>query len=54
MNEEMQIQIIELMDDGATLESSPELKALVESSVEATEFFSPISTKETFNSYFRD
>ena len=37
MNEENQIQIIELMDDGATLESSPELKALVEASTEATE-----------------
>ena len=32
MNEEIQIQIIELMDDGATLESSPELKILVEAS----------------------
>ena len=39
MNEENQIQIIELMDDGATLESSPELKALVEASAEATEFY---------------
>ena len=38
MNEENQIQIIELMDDGATLESSPELKTLVEASAEATEF----------------
>ena len=32
MNEETQIQIIELMDNGATLESSPELKGLVEAS----------------------
>ena len=29
MNEEIQIQIIELMDAGATIESSPELKALL-------------------------
>ena len=35
MNEETQIQIIELMDDGATLENSPELKVLVEASEEA-------------------
>ena len=32
MNEEMQIQIIELMDDGATLDNSSELKELVDSS----------------------
>ena len=32
MNEETQIQIIELMDDGATIENSPELKGLVEAS----------------------
>ena len=35
MNEEKQIQIIELMDDGATLENSPELKALIDASKEA-------------------
>ena len=29
MNEEIQIQIIELMDAGATIESSPELKTLL-------------------------
>ena len=39
MNEEIQIQIIELIDDGATLESSPDLKALVNSSGEAREFY---------------
>ena len=32
MNEEIQIPILELMDDGATLESYPELKGLVEAS----------------------
>ena len=39
MNEEIQIQIIELMDAGATIESSPELKALVDASKEAREFY---------------
>ena len=39
MNEETQIQIIELMDDGATLESSSELKELVQASEEATKFY---------------
>ena len=47
MNEEKQIQIIELMDDGATLESSPELKALVEASEEATEFYESILVSES-------
>jgi hypothetical protein len=47
MNEEKQIQIIELMDDGATLESTPELKALVESSSEATEFYKNLLASES-------
>lgn len=47
MNEENQIQIIELMDDGATLESSPELKALVEASEEATEFYESLLVSES-------
>ncbi len=47
MNEENQIQIIELMDDGATLESSPELKALVEASAEATEFYESLLVSES-------
>ena len=47
MNEENQIQIIELMDDGATLESSPELKALVEASAEATEFYKSLLVSES-------
>jgi hypothetical protein len=47
MNEENQIQIIELMDDGATLESSPELKALVEASTEATEFYESLLVSES-------
>ena len=47
MNEEIQIQIIELMDDGATLESSPELKGLVEASEEATKFYESILVSES-------
>ena len=47
MNEEIQIQIIELMDDGATLESSPELKGLVEASEEATKFYENILVSES-------
>jgi hypothetical protein len=47
MNEETQIQIIELMDDGATLESSPELKALVEASEEATKFYESLLVSES-------
>jgi hypothetical protein len=47
MNEEKQIQIIELMDDGATLESSPELKGLVEASEEATQFYESLLVSES-------
>ena len=47
MNEETQIQIIELMDDGATLESSPELKGLVEASEEATKFYKSLLVSES-------
>jgi hypothetical protein len=47
MNEETQIQIIELMDDGATLESSPELKGLVEASEEATKFYDSLLVSES-------
>ena len=47
MNEETQIQIIELMDDGATLESSPELKELVEASEEATKFYESLLVTES-------
>ena len=36
MIEEIQLKIIELMDEGASLQSSPELKALGESSDQAT------------------
>jgi len=47
MNEEIQIQIIELMDDGATLKSSPELKGLVEASEEATKFYESLLVSES-------
>ncbi|MDB0066596.1 hypothetical protein N9F19_04900 [Gammaproteobacteria bacterium] len=47
MNEETQIQIIELMDDGATLESYPELKRLVEASEEATKFYESLLVSES-------
>ena len=47
MNEETQIQIIELMDDGATLESSPKLKGLVEASEEATKFYESLLVSES-------
>ena len=42
MKEDNQLKILELIDDGATLESSSELKALVEESDEATEFYKSI------------
>ena len=47
MNEEKQIQIIELMDDGATLENSPELKALIDVSKEAKEFYESLLVSES-------
>ena len=47
MNEETQIKIIELMDDGATLESSHELKGLVEASDEATKFYESLLVSES-------
>ena len=47
MNEEIQIQIIELMDADATIESSPELKALVDASKEAREFYESLLVSES-------
>ena len=47
MNEEMQIKIIELMDDGATLESSSELRELVNRSEEAKSFYESILVSES-------
>ena len=47
MNEEMQIKIINLMDDGATLDNSPELKELVHSSEETRSFYESILVSES-------
>ena len=47
MNEEMQIKIIELMDDGATLENSSELIEIVNSSEEAKSFYESILVSES-------
>lgn len=47
MNEEIQIKIIELMDDGATPESSTELKQLIDSSEEAQSFYESILVSES-------
>ena len=47
MNEEMQIKIIDLMDDGATPETSPELKQLIDSSEEAQSFYESILVSES-------
>ena len=43
----MQIKIIELMDDGATLESSSELKEIVNSSEEAKSFYESLLVSES-------
>ena len=47
MNEEMQIKVIELIDDGATLESSSELTEIVNSSEEAKSFYESILVSES-------
>jgi len=47
MNEETKIQIIELMDDGLTIESSTELKALVNASKEAKDFYESLMVSES-------
>ena len=47
MKEDIQLKIVELMDEGATLESSSELKALVEASDEATKFYKSILVSES-------
>ena len=47
MKEEIQQKIIKLMDDGATLENSPELKTLIESSDESTKFYESILASES-------
>ena len=47
MKEDIQLKIVELIDEGATLESSSELKALVEASDEATKFYESILVSES-------
>ena len=47
MNEEMQIKIIDLIDDGATLDNSPELKALVDSFEEAKSFYESLLVSDS-------
>jgi len=47
MKEEMQIKIIELMDDGAALDSSSELTEIVNSSEEAKSFYESILVSES-------
>tara|TARA_B100001109_G_scaffold234352_1_gene213415 strand:+ start:83 stop:751 length:669 start_codon:yes stop_codon:yes gene_type:complete len=47
MKEDIQLKIVELMDEGATLENSPELQALVEASDEATKFYKSILVSES-------
>ena len=47
MKEEIQLKIIELIDEGAILESSPKLKTLVESSDEATKFYESILVSDS-------
>ncbi len=47
MKEDIQLKIVELMDEGATLENSPELQAVVEASDEATKFYKSILVSES-------
>ena len=47
MNEETQLQILKLLDEGATIESSSELKSIVEASAEAKTFYYDILISES-------
>ena len=47
MNEEIQIQIVELIDSGANIDNSPELKALVDVAEEAREFYESLLVSES-------
>ena len=42
MNNQIELKIIELIDDGATLENSSELKDIIKSSEEAKLFYDKI------------
>ena len=53
MNEKIQIRIIELIDDGATIESSLDLKELINSSEEAKKFYeSMLMSESALQSFF--
>ena len=47
MNEETQLQILKLLDEDATIESSSELKSIVEASAEAKTFYYDILISES-------
>ena len=47
MNKKMQIRIIELIDDGATIESSSDLRGLINSSEEAERFYESMLVSES-------
>ena len=53
MNEKIQIRIIEIIDDGATIESSLDLKELINSSEEAKKFYeSMLMSESALQSFF--
>ena len=47
MNEDIQLKIISLIDDGATIENSPELKMLIEASEDARKFYESLLLSES-------
>ena len=47
MNEDIQFKIISLIDDGATIENSPELKMLIEASEDARKFYESLLLSES-------
>ena len=47
MNEDIQLKIISLIDDGETIENSPELKMLIEASEDARKFYESLLLSES-------
>ncbi|MBT04102.1 MAG: hypothetical protein CL836_08780 [Crocinitomicaceae bacterium] len=47
MNEDIQLKIISLIDDGATIENSPKLKMLIEVSEDARKFYESLLLSES-------
>ena len=47
MNEDIQLKIISLIDDGATIENSPKLKMLIEASEDARKFYESLLLSES-------